>query len=159
MSVTRHPHVCPPPRSYFATLLCTNLCNPPCACVPLCRSQVADFGMSVKLSAAQSHVSNVWQGTQFYAAPEQIEHVSARQGEGPRAQATTALRVLRRLPCALCHSSTSRAYQPQRNPAVRHTTRKLPYLAHNLLAHYHNSSPAKSHNLTTTIIKTYHRAS
>jgi hypothetical protein len=30
----------------------------------------------VRLSAAQSHVSNVWQGTQFYAAPEQTEQVT-----------------------------------------------------------------------------------
>ncbi len=45
--------------------------------------KVADFGMSVRMSAHQSHVSNVWQGTQFYAAPEQMEQVGC---EGNRSR-------------------------------------------------------------------------
>lgn len=44
--------------------------------------KVADFGMSVRMSAHQSHVSNVWQGTQFYAAPEQMEQVGSQRARG-----------------------------------------------------------------------------
>lgn len=35
--------------------------------------KVADFGLSVKMATHQSHVSNLRQGTPFYAAPEVVK--------------------------------------------------------------------------------------